>query len=53
MNMRFIKWMLATALVLDAALFITTSPKSATAPEQSIGFSTDQDTNSTLSTIVR
>lgn len=50
--MRLLKIMLATVLVLDAALVMTTSAMVATSPFQAVGLSTDVD-NSTVATSLR
>ncbi len=41
--MRLLKWMLATALVLDAALVMTGTVNVSTSPDQSVGYSVDNN----------
>jgi len=43
--MKLLKLMLATAMVLDAALIIATTANIASTPLQTIGFSTDTNSN--------
>jgi hypothetical protein len=46
--MNLLKWMLATALVLDAALMLTGTVNAASSsPEQTVGFAVDSSSGST------
>ncbi len=46
--MNLLKWMLATALVLDAALMMTgTVSAASSSPEQTVGFTVDANSSST------
>jgi hypothetical protein len=46
--MNLLKWMLATALVLDAALMMTgTVSAASSSPEQTVGYTVDSSSSST------
>jgi len=47
--MNLLKWMLATVLVLDAALVMTARVVPTTSPVQSVGMATDQESNLAVS----
>ena len=48
-TMRLLKIMLATVLVLDAALVMTTTAAPTTSPVQAVGFNNDTDGSGSLS----
>jgi hypothetical protein len=47
--MNLLKWMLATALVLDAALMLTgTVNAESSSPDQTVGYTVDSNSNSSI-----